>query len=72
MISIRLKLSQQMRMTSLYLLMRCKNSKRVKQFARDWLKANPDNDWTLPDEIVEKTIDKYLQSYEMLTGEKLA
>ena len=41
-------------------------------FARDWLKANPDNDWTLPDEIVEKTIDKYLQSYEMLTGEKLA
>ena len=42
-----------------------------KQFARDWLKANPDNDWTLPDDIVQKTIDKYLQSYEMLTGEKL-
>ena len=42
-----------------------------KQFARDWLKANPDNDWTLPEDIVEKTIDKYLQSYEMLTGEKL-
>ena len=42
-----------------------------KQFARDWLKANPDNDWTLPEEIVQKTIDKYLQGYEMLTGEKL-
>ena len=42
-----------------------------KQFARDWLKANPDNDWTLPDDIVQKTIDKYLQGYEMLTGEKL-
>ena len=42
-----------------------------KQFARDWLKANPDNDWTLPQEIVDKTIDKYLQAYEMLTGEKL-
>ena len=42
-----------------------------KQFARDWLKANPDNDWTLPDEIVEKTIEKYLQAYEMLTGKKL-
>ena len=42
-----------------------------KQFARDWLKANPDNDWTLPDEIVQKTIDKYLQSYEMLTGKTL-
>ena len=42
-----------------------------KQFARDWLKANPDNDWTLPQEIVDKTIEKYLQSYEMLTGKKL-
>ena len=42
-----------------------------KQFARDWLKANPDNNWTLPDDIVQKTIDKYLQGYEMLTGEKL-
>ena len=43
-----------------------------KQFARDWLKANPGNDWTLPQEIVDKTISKYLQAYEMLTGEKLA
>lgn len=42
-----------------------------KQFARDWLKANPGNDWTLPKDIVEKTIGKYLQGYEMLTGEKL-
>ena len=42
-----------------------------KQFARDWLTAHPGNDWTLPEEIVEKTIDKYLQSYEMLTGTKL-
>ena len=42
-----------------------------KQFARDWLKANPDNNWTLPDDIVQKTIDKYLQGYEMLTGKKL-
>ena len=42
-----------------------------KQFARDWLKANPDNDWTLPQDIVDKTIGKYLQGYEMLTGKKL-
>ncbi len=42
-----------------------------KQFARDWLTAHPGNDRTLPEEIVEKTIDKYLQSYEMLTGTKL-
>ena len=38
-----------------------------KQFARDWLKANDGNhDWTLPQEIVDKTIEKYLQAYEML------
>ncbi len=28
-----------------------------KQFARDWLKANPGNDWTLPQEIVDMTIE---------------
>ena len=43
-----------------------------KQFARDWLKANPDNDLTLPQDIVDKTIGKYLQGYELLTGTKLA
>ena len=29
-----------------------------KQFVRDWLKANPDNDLLLPDEVVTKTVDK--------------
>ena len=42
-----------------------------KQFARDWLKANPGNDWTLPEDITEKTIGKYLEAYKMLTGEEL-
>ncbi len=42
-----------------------------KQFARDWLKANPGNDWTLPQDILEKTIGKYLQGYELLTGRPL-
>ena len=42
-----------------------------KQFARDWLKANPGNDWTLPQEIVDKTIEKYLSAYELLTGTML-
>jgi len=42
-----------------------------KQFARDWLKANPDNDWTLPQEIVDKTIEKYLQAYKQSTGKTL-
>jgi phosphoribosylaminoimidazole-succinocarboxamide synthase len=41
-----------------------------KQFARDWLKAN-DHDWTLPQDIVDKTIAKYLQAYELLTGKPL-
>ncbi|MGN1267844.1 MAG: phosphoribosylaminoimidazolesuccinocarboxamide synthase [Dorea sp.] len=42
-----------------------------KQIARDWLKANPDNDWTLPEEVVEKTIGKYLECYKLLTGSEL-
>lgn len=41
-----------------------------KQFARDWLKSNKHN-WTLPQEIVDKTIEKYLQAYKMLTGKEL-
>ncbi len=39
-----------------------------KQFVRDWLKANPESDYLLPDEIIEKTIDKYKEAYEKLTG----
>lgn len=42
-----------------------------KQFARDWLKANPDNNDTLPQDIVDKTIEKYLQGYKMITGKEL-
>ena len=42
-----------------------------KQFARDWLTSHPGNDWTLPQEIVDKTIAKYLQAYKMLTGKDL-
>ena len=41
-----------------------------KQFARDWLKSN-EHDWTLPEEIVDRTIGKYLQAYELLTGKPL-
>jgi len=44
-----------------------------KQFARDWLKnpANEGHNWVLPQEIVDKTIAKYLQAYALLTGEEL-
>jgi phosphoribosylaminoimidazole-succinocarboxamide synthase len=39
-----------------------------KQYVRDWLKANPDSDYLLPDEVVTKTVDKYKEAYELLTG----
>ena len=42
-----------------------------KQFARDWLKANPGNDWTLPQDVADKTIAKYLEAYRLLTGKEL-
>ncbi len=42
-----------------------------KQFARDWLKNNEGHDWTLPEEVVNKTIEKYLQGYKLLTGKDL-
>ena len=38
-----------------------------KQFVRDWLKANPDSNYDLPVEIIEKTIDKYWEAYNLLT-----
>ncbi len=40
-----------------------------KQFVRDWLKANPDSDYLLPDEVIEKTIEKYQEAYQLLTKE---
>lgn len=42
-----------------------------KQFVRDWLKANPDSDYNLPQDVIDKTIAKYEEAYEMLTGKKL-
>ncbi len=42
-----------------------------KQIARDWLKNNEGHDWTLPDDVAQKTIDKYLEGYKLLTGKDL-
>ncbi len=42
-----------------------------KQFVRDWLKANPDSDYNLPEDVISKTIAKYEEAYELLTGKKL-
>ena len=41
-----------------------------KQYARDWLKAN-EHDWLLPQEVVDKTTEKYLAAYKLITGEDL-
>lgn len=40
-----------------------------KQYVRDWLKANPDSDYKLPEEVVDKTVAKYKEAYELLIGE---
>jgi phosphoribosylaminoimidazole-succinocarboxamide synthase len=51
-----------------------------KQFVRDWL-TSPASGWSkdsgdppppLPDEIVEKTRAKYVEAYELLTGDRFA
>ena len=42
-----------------------------KQFVRNYLKANPDCDYNLPQEVIDRTIDKYLEAYKLLTGSEL-
>ena len=42
-----------------------------KQFARDWLKANPESNWTLDKDVADKTIAKYLEAYKLLTDKEL-
>ena len=41
-----------------------------KQFVRNWLKENPDAGYELPQEVIDKTIAKYIEAYELLTGKK--
>ncbi len=42
-----------------------------KQFVRDYLKANPECDYNLPQDVIDKTIAKYLEAYKLLTGSEL-
>ena len=42
-----------------------------KQFVRDWLKANPDSDYNLPQDVIDKTIAKYKEAYTLLTGKTI-
>ena len=38
-----------------------------KQFVRDWLKANPDSYYLLPQDVIDKTISKYQEAFDKLT-----
>ena len=42
-----------------------------KQYVRDWLKANPDSDYNLPQDVIDKTIDKYTEAYHLLTDKTI-
>ncbi|MDD3396863.1 MAG: phosphoribosylaminoimidazolesuccinocarboxamide synthase [Acidaminococcaceae bacterium] len=41
-----------------------------KQFVRDWFKSHPGNASQLPQEVIDKTIGKYKEAYELLTGKE--
>ena len=43
-----------------------------KQFVRNWLKANPDSDFHLPEDVVAKTSAKYREAFTMISGKDLA
>ena len=38
-----------------------------KQYVRDWLKANPDSGYDLPEDVIARTIDKYQEALTLLT-----
>lgn len=42
-----------------------------KQFVRNWLKAHPDSDYNLPQDVIDKTIAKYKEAYKLLTGKEI-
>ncbi len=41
-----------------------------KQYVRDWLKVNPDNENLLPEDVVTRTVDKYKEAFALLTGKE--
>lgn len=42
-----------------------------KQFVRNYLKAHPDCDYNLPQDVIDKTIAKYKEAYNLLTGKTI-
>ena len=43
-----------------------------KQYVRDWLKEHPDSDYRLPQDVIDRTIDKYKEAFLLLTGQSFA
>ncbi|MBR5376806.1 MAG: phosphoribosylaminoimidazolesuccinocarboxamide synthase, partial [Lachnospiraceae bacterium] len=43
-----------------------------KQYVRDYLKSNPDCDYNLPEDVIEKTVEKYKEAFLKLTGKEFA
>jgi phosphoribosylaminoimidazole-succinocarboxamide synthase len=42
-----------------------------KQYVRDYLKAHPECDYDLPQEVIDKTVEKYEEAYLKLTGKTI-
>lgn len=42
-----------------------------KQFVRDYLKAHPNCNYDLPQDVIDKTIAKYKEAYNLLTGKTI-
>lgn len=45
----------------------CSQPSYDKQYVRDWLKAHPDSDYLLPEDVIGKTIERYEEAYTLLT-----
>lgn len=42
-----------------------------KQFVRDYLKAHPECDYDLPQDVIDRTIEKYKEAYRLLSGQEI-
>lgn len=42
-----------------------------KQYVRNWLKENPDSGYDLPQNVIDQTIEKYKEAYQLLTGSEI-
>jgi len=42
-----------------------------KQYVRNWLKENPDSGYDLPQDVIDRTIEKYKEAYQLLTGSEI-